>query len=388
MGEKSKGGKKKGVKKQVKGKHKSLIFIIIGAVAGLAIIILLVVLFAFPRTKSYDEVNKALSQAGYSMYYNFNRNTYDENGSCFAYDYSKKEDCKREIDVENSIGAVITAVDNGEKYEIYAYYDLDYDNEESNLNNMLSVTIEHKLDDGEDYVRIFDKGGKNDYSQYSDTNGNLCHIINKKENVNGNYTLCSGDKEKALLDYQNNVDSMISKIGLTKEDLVAFFKEYGKKYVKPKYDEVRKEMKTPLPYDTIKKSIKEAGYTIEKTSDGGIAISDFKNANYYSLFSFHFTEDNYTFSFADWMYSDYILLYAPTYDYIVGADKESTCYYVVGERAEIEDVSDRVILDKYCSDKDKREIESMYNWFKFKLTDIGITRNELISFAKDYYSKH
>lgn len=376
--------KKKERKEQVNGNKKNRALVFAGVTISVIAIILLIVFLSVSRAKSYGEIEKALSQAGYSIYYRFNNNTYDKNGFCYKYDYSKRDDCKREIGVNYSESATITAFYGDTEKTITAYFNLMGDN---TTKDDISISVEKELSEGKTFYRVFDKRGKNDYLWLYDSEGQLCYRINAIENNQDNYKICNGENERALFEYQNEVDELLKKMGLTKDDLLFYFNEYAGSYVKPKYEEAKKTMEKQLSYEAIKKRIKEAGYSIKKMDDGGVTISDYKSADYYSMMLFFFNNDTFSFSYSDWMYNNYMLLYSTAYDHIVGTDKESSCYYVVGERSELEDIEDRVILDKYCSDKDKREIDSLYNWFKYKLIDIGITRDELFSFAKDYDSK-
>lgn len=390
MSEKVSKNKKKGgdKPKQKSNKNKLIIVIIVASVITLAAITPLIISLAISSTKSYAEVEKALNRAGYDTYFKFGSNTYDKDGKCYKYDYSERETCKREIGTYDSQSAWIIAVGNDGKNEITSYYYLGND-EETKTKAKLSISIEKEVNDDEQYSYTFDRNGKTDYLWYYKSGGKDCYIINKMENDDGDYTICSGDAKKALLEYQKEANDLLKELGLSKGDLFVYFSEYAETYARPKYEEAKTALETKLPYSAIKKYIEEAGYTIAKLGDA-VTIYDYITSSLYKQFIFYFDDDgkntgnlyNYT------SYKDYSLIYMPDYSSYMGKDKSGSCSYLVGEHIELEAAKDGVLPGSYCSEKDKERITYLWYSYKSEIEDMSVTRDELFDFVAEYYKKN
>ena len=382
---------KKETKKTEKAKNKTKLIAILLSIAGIVLVAVVTIILTSVSfsTKSYDEVDKLLKSARYNTYYRFDGNTYDKNGTCYKYDYSERETCEREIGTYDTGSIRATAVNKDTNYEISYYHYAD--NESTEEQNKNSLSIERDIDDDNSYIYSLSEDGSEEYLEYfkHDKEYYICYVIYKTENSD-NKTPCNETDKKALINYQNEVNNLLGGLGLSKNDLFVYFSEYVKQYAIPKYQEAQKSLETKLPYSAIQNYIKDAGFRIEKKPNG-VLVYNFitTNVNYYFLVSLDNDDKTALLTYTDKFYDGYSLIYDLARNQFVGTNNDSSCYYLVGELSEMPaKSSERVLRNSYCSEKNKEQSQSLYYSYQREIGSMSITRDELFSFAEEYYKKN
>ena len=363
----------KAIRKSSNGKRKLIITVLL-ALLFIAIAVLVIVFVILPNlTKDPDATDEILTSHGYESRFNFGQSGYNRAGECIdSGGVFNKKSCTREnMDLYNG------------KYRIRSY------SKDQPLEFVYSGNI---IDRNPLGILEIEKCDDACYSQ----------IFSTPEWFKDEYKMCSSDESNKMNHLAETVSGDIDKLGLSLKDLVRYFEDYLDHSVIPKIEESKENVSKGLSYVEIRKMLENDGYrfvyskslnalsisstTIEKEDFYGYTLYNTMGDTFVLMYDsngkvtklMYKNYDNRTSLDGNLPNSGYSAFWIPDSDEFYGATTSEKCMY------SIDYPSMESHYDWRCSKEDMDGIDSVSKKFLWSLSNIGITRSELVKFAENY----
>lgn len=386
----------KAIRKSSNGKRKLIITVLL-ALLFIAIAVLVIVFVILPNlTKDPDATDEILTSHGYESRFNFGQSGYNRAGECIdSGGVFNKKSCTREnMDLYNG------------KYRIRSYskdqpLEFVYSGNIIDRNPLGILEIE-KCDDACVVLGYIET--ELIYIKSSSLSDDACYsqIFSTPEWFKDEYKMCSSDESNKMNHLAETVSGDIDKLELSLKDLVRYFEDYLDHSVIPKIEESKENVSKGLSYVEIRKMLEDDGYrfvyskslnalsvsstTIEKEDFYGYTLYNTMGDTFVLMYDSNgrvtkLMYKNYNFRTSldgNLPNTGYSAFWIPDSDEFYGASISEKCMY------SIDYPSMESHYDWKCSKEDMDGIDSVSKKFLWSLSDIGITRSELVKFAENY----
>lgn len=386
----------KAARKSSNGKRKLIIMTLL-VLLLIAVAVIIIVFVVLPNlTKDPDATDEILTSNGYESRFNFGQSGYNRAGECIdSGGVMNKKNCTREnMDLYNG------------EYRIHSYSQdqpltFEYSGNiiERNPLGILEIT---KCDDvcvvlGYIETELI-------YIKSSSLSDDACYsqIFSTPEWFKDEYKMCSSDELNKMNHLAETVSGDIDKLGLSLKDLIRYFEDYLDHSVIPRIEESKENVSKGLSYVEIRKMLENDGYrfvyskslnalsisstTIEKEDFYGYTLYPTMGDTFVLMYDsngkvtklMYKNYDNQTSLDGNLPNSGYSAFWIPDSDEFYGATTSEKCMY------SIDYPSMESHYDWKCSKEDMDGIDSVSKKFLWSLSNIGITRSELVKFAENY----